>query len=327
MFEKPALGISWVFWAGLLVTILLALLLRSTNIGRRFQAVGANPRAAWVAGIHVRTHVLAAYNETKSSGAPRLSDVSTQSGTDVFLNTMGIAVGDFDRDLRPDLALSNIGAKKVLHNDGSGTFTDVAKKVGVARPLQRVGQESITWGVGAFDFNLDGWEDLYFAAGNILHKDGTALAQPNELYVSDTDGRFVDLSAPSGADDVGDSKGAAFADFDKDGRMDVFIVNQGGSPRLYRNVTPRGESHWLEVALEGTTSVRDGCGARIIVVLVEGTRLVRHVECAGNQRIAHFGLGHTAGVMRVDVTWPSGTDQRVVGIELDRLVVVREPRE
>jgi ribose transport system permease protein len=61
VFKKPALGISWVFWAGIVLTILLALLLRSTNVGRRFQAVGANPRAAWIAGIHVRTHVLSAY--------------------------------------------------------------------------------------------------------------------------------------------------------------------------------------------------------------------------------------------------------------------------
>jgi ribose transport system permease protein len=68
VFEKPALGISWVFWAGLVLTILVAVVMRSTNIGRRFQAVGANPRAAWIAGIHVRTHVLFAYVASAVAG-------------------------------------------------------------------------------------------------------------------------------------------------------------------------------------------------------------------------------------------------------------------
>jgi ribose transport system permease protein len=68
VFEKPALGISWVFWAGLVLTILVAMVMRSTNIGRRFQAVGANPRAAWIAGIHVRTHVLFAYVASAVAG-------------------------------------------------------------------------------------------------------------------------------------------------------------------------------------------------------------------------------------------------------------------
>jgi ribose transport system permease protein len=85
VFEKPALGISWVFWAGLILTILLALFLRSTNLGRRFQAVGANPRAAWIAGIHVRTHVVAAYVASAVAGgiaAILLSGVITTPDVD-----------------------------------------------------------------------------------------------------------------------------------------------------------------------------------------------------------------------------------------------------
>jgi ribose transport system permease protein len=68
VFEKPALGISWVFWSGIALTIVVALVMRSTNIGRRFQAVGANPRAAWIAGIHVRTYVLFAYVASAVAG-------------------------------------------------------------------------------------------------------------------------------------------------------------------------------------------------------------------------------------------------------------------
>src|SRR5262249_36515715 len=158
-------------------------------------------------------------------GTPkRFADVSDRSGTAFFANTMGIAVGDFNRDLRPDIALSDIGAKKLLLNRGDGRFVDAATREGVARPRQRANIRSITWGVGSYDFNLDGWEDLYFAAGNTLHSKDRG-AQPNELYLNDGTGtRFLDVSAPSGANDPGDSKGLAFADFDGDGRVDIASV-------------------------------------------------------------------------------------------------------
>src|ERR1051326_6327384 len=91
----------------------------------------------------------------------RFTDVSTASQTALYANTMGIAVGDFDRDLRPDLVLSNIGANNLLRNSGNGSFSDHAQQAGIARPQQTPGRTSVTWGVGAYDFNLDGWQDIY----------------------------------------------------------------------------------------------------------------------------------------------------------------------
>ena len=88
--------------------------------------------------------------------------------------------------------------------------------------------------------------------------------QPNELFVNDGTGdTFLDVSAATGADDTGDSKGVAFADYDRDGDIDLFVVDQGGAPQLLRNDTPRGSNHWLEVDTVGTSSDRDGCGARV----------------------------------------------------------------
>ena len=94
--------------------------------------------------------------------------------------------------------------------------------------------------------------------------------------------------------------------------MDVFVVNQAGAPRLYRNVTPRGENHWLEVDPIGTVSNRDGCGA-LITAVVAGEPIMRQVLCgsggsgSSHQRQVHFGLGTATAVDRVEVLWPSGT--------------------
>ena len=206
-------------------------------------------------------------NDGRAAGGWRFADVSDRSGTAFFMNTMGIAIGDFNRDLRLDLALSNIGANSVLRNNGNGTFTDVAPSVGAARPLQQAAVSSVTWGVGLYDFNLDGWDDLYLAAGNIVRRLGNGAQPERALRERRHRQALPRSSAPTGADDPGDSKGVAFADYDHDGRMDIFVVDQGGAPRLFRNVTPAGTYHWLEVRTQGTVSNRDGCGARVVLTL------------------------------------------------------------
>jgi hypothetical protein len=272
-------------------------------------------------------------NDGPGADGWKFTDVSSESATGFFMNTMGIGVGDLDGDLNLDLALSNIGANKLLRNDGAGSFVDEAELRGVARPLQRAGSPAVTWAAGFYDFNLDGLEDLYLAAGNIIRHDAPLGEQPNELYVNDgAANRFLDLSAPSGADDPGDSKGVAFADYDSDGDVDLFVVNQGGSPKLYRNVTPRDQRHWLEIDIAGTVSNRDGCGARVQLTLGNGSTMIRQVSCgstsvsSGSQKAVHFGLGESPEIARLDVIWPSGIRQALHDVEADEVITVVEQR-
>ncbi|MGH9134547.1 MAG: CRTAC1 family protein, partial [Ilumatobacteraceae bacterium] len=219
----------------------------------------------------------------------------------------------------------------LLRNDGSGVFVDEVG-LGVERPATRAGERSITWGVGFYDLDLDGWEDLYLAAGNIGRRDDNPV-QSNAVLANDAGTGFLDLSALSGADDPGDSKGVAFADYDADGDVDVFVVNQGGAPRLYRNATPTAGRHWLEVVTAGTESNRDGCGARVEVELDDGTTMVRQIACgsisvsSGSQRAAHFGLGTSTRIARVEVLWPSGTRQVLDGgdVDVDQVLTITEP--
>lgn len=266
-----------------------------------------------------------------AGGGWQFTDVSAPSGTGYAMNTMGIAVGDYDRDLKLDLALSNISGDKLLHNTGDGTFTDVAGPAGLSRPEQRLDQRSVTWGPMFSDLNNDGWEDLYFAAGYLEAYPGDVGGpQHNELFVNQGKGRFADLSAPSLADDSGQSRGVALADYDRDGRVDIYVVNQGGSPHLYRNVTPMGNRHWLEVDTTGTVSNRDGCGARLTLTAGR-VSMLREVFCgstsvsSGSDSTVHFGLGTATRVTQLVVQWPSGIKQVLRNLKPDRLISVTEP--
>jgi enediyne biosynthesis protein E4 len=266
-----------------------------------------------------------------SNGSWKFTNVSVASRTALAINTMGIAVGDYDRDRDLDMALSNIEASVLLRNNGNGTFTNRAAYARVARPFQRVSEKSTTWAMNFSDLNLDGWEDLYAAAGS-LGQEMSPEPQPNALFVNGRDGRFLDLSAPSGADDPQMSRGVAVADYDRDGRVDLYVVNESGNPRLYRNVTPTGAYHWLEVDTVGRRSNRDGCGALVTAKLNRTVYLIREVSCgstglgSGSDPTVHFGLGSKARVRVLKILWPSGRQSVLRDVSVDRLLTVKEPR-
>jgi hypothetical protein len=258
------------------------------------------------------------------------TDVSVASGTDYRINSMGMAVGDYDRDLDLDFAVSDIKGNNLARNQGNGTFVEVGGPANVARPFQTATRTSITWGLAFQDLNLDGWEDLFVAAGSLWG----SIDQPNQLFVNDgqgSGGTFSDLTAPAHMTDPRSGRGVAFADFDRDGRMDLFVVNEYyGAATLYRNTTPRNGRHWLEVRLTGTASNRDGCGAKLTFT-VAGQKMLRELFCGstslgtGNDLAVHVGLGSAATVSKLVIDWPSGARQVLQGIAADRLLTVVEP--
>ncbi len=266
----------------------------------------------------------------RSSGA--FTDVSVASGTSFFMNTMGIGVGDFDRDLDLDLALSNIGANKLVRNEGDGLFTD---ELTTEHRPPVAGRELLIDHVGD---ELPRPEPRRM--GGPLHRGREPLrpqprrdrsAAQRALRVRQRSAqRYLDVSAATGADDEGDSKGVAFADYDRDGDMDMFVINQGGEPHLFRNDTPTDGQHWLQVDTVGTVSNRDGCGARLVLELDDGA-MTRQVSCgsggggAGSQHAVHFGLGPSTAVRQLEVFWPSGAHQVVADVAVDSFITVEEP--
>ncbi len=270
-------------------------------------------------------------NDGPSPSGWMFTDVSLEAGAALFMNTMSIGVADVDRDGDWDMALSNIGGNKLLRNDGKGAFVEDVQS-GIERPTQEADYASVTWVSGFYDFNLDGWEDLYMSAGNLQRAPGTPVGvQPNELFLNDGTGNtFLDVSSATGADDTGDSKGVAFADYDIDGDIDMFVVDQGGSTHLLQNTTPRGSNHWIEVRAAGTSSDRDGCGATVEVE-GRGPTMRRTVPCgsgttgSSNQPIVHFGLGSPTDTVTVSVRWPTGRTQTLDDVAVDQLITVEEP--
>lgn len=258
------------------------------------------------------------------------TNVSEETGTGLANNTMGVGVGDYDNDLDLDFVLSNIGRNFLMRNEGDGSFSDVGEASGVSRQFQKSQDVSITWGLAFADFNNDRLEDIYMAAGS-LGNFHTFEPQMNALMVGKGGGKFIDLSGPSRANDEQVGRGVSFADFDVDGRMDVYVVNQGGNPILFRNVTDPGRRRWLEVDTIGTVSNSDGCGARVTAVTWKGLRSIRQVFCGsvglagGSDSTVHFGLKRAKSLKSVIVEWPSGIRQRRRDVATNRLLTFTEP--
>lgn len=272
------------------------------------------------------------------SGAVTFTDVSKESGTDLSMFGMGLATGDYDNDGDLDIYLTDIGANEFLENQGDGTFINRTEQTGTGRgsiPENWFDDRSISWGTVFADFDNDGLLDLYSVAG---HMDNdpcfNMLNQPNALFANQGDGSFSDRSKASGADDPGVGRGVAHGDFNNDGRIDLFVANLGysdgtpGTARLFENTTGNS-NHWLDVKVVGTTSNRDGIGARIKITTSQGVQ-VREMGASQSHMShsvvpVHFGLGLAGGAATVEVSWPSGQVQIIRGVPADQTLTVIEP--
>ncbi len=254
---------------------------------------------------------------TDGMGGWMFTDVSASSGADFSLNGMGLGVGDYNNDGWFDFAFSNIAPGKLLMSDGDGTFTDVSDAAGVTAAL-----DGTTWGTAFFDYDNDGWLDLFYVAGNI----GDAAAVPDVFMRNNGDGTFTNYSTQSGLNDPGRGRSASIADIDADGFPDVFVGNYGQAPKLFYN---KGNDHnWLSITVEGTESNRDGIGTRIWVTTPDGT-MMREINTGpthggGDQRVALFGLGmHTSA--DVMVRWPNGIEEDLGSLSSNQMLHLVEP--
>ena len=244
---------------------------------------------------------------------------------------MGVDVADYDNDGWPDLAKTNFSddANNLYHNDGNGEFTD-------EQGPSNFGPISIPFlgfGLKFLDFDNDGWPDVFLANGHVnpqvdQHSFGVTYAERYLLFHNLHGGKFEEVGKQAGTpfQESSVARGAATADFDNDGGLDLLVSHLGGQPALLRNDSKRG--HWVRIKTIGTRSNRDGFGARVEVT-AGGLTQIGEVRANSSylsvsDRRIHFGLGEAAIIDSITIHWPSGTTDKVLNEKADQDLVVRE---
>jgi len=240
--------------------------------------------------------------------------------------SMGADFRDFNNDGLCDINVTALAGETfpLFRNLGKGSFLDATHSSQIAQlSAARSG-----WSNGFFDFNNDGWKDLFTANSDVNDLvdlfQSTHYKQPNSLFANLGDGTFRDVSSDAGFTLARAHRGSAFADFDNDGKVDVVVSALGESAELWQNVSP-DPNHWLVLKLTGTRSNRDGIGAKIRV----GDQF-NHVTTAvgyasSSPSTVHFGTGKLEKIDRIEIRWPSGTVQVLQNVATNQLIEVREP--
>ena len=249
---------------------------------------------------------------------------------------MGTDWGDYNRDGFLDLVVCNFQWQscRLLKNQGDGFFADMTIFSGLGRPTYF----TLNFGTDFFDYDNDGYPDIFVANGhiepNIQIIDGAhpTFAQHDHLFRNNGDETFTEVSEQAGMQSLERmvGRGAAVADYDNDGDLDIFISNNNQRAMLLRN-DGGNRNHWISIRAIGTRSNRDGIGARITVTAGDLVQIdeVRSGSSylSQNDLRTHFGLGDRSLVDRIEIRWPSGIAQVLEEVVADQFLVIEEPHE
>jgi hypothetical protein len=237
---------------------------------------------------------------------------------------MGIAVGDYDRDGRLDLGVTNFSdeAYALFHNEGAGLFSDRAVAAGIGRATLAY----LGWGMFFGDFDNDGWLDLFAANGHVYpqvdHAElGTKYRQRCLLFRNLGRGSFADVTAEAGLNTPRAHRGAALGDYDNDGDLDVLLMDLDGQPVLLENRSP-ARGHYLRVKAPAGTRVTIEAGS---IKMLDEIRASGSYQSASEQ-VAHFGLGNLQTIERVTVRFTNGAMKTLTGVKADQTLEAKERR-
>ncbi len=270
-------------------------------------------------------------------------DTLDPSGIGTDENGMGSAVADFNGDGLLDWFVTaifdpadpcpgrrcnwNSSGNRLYLNNGDRTFTDVTDEAGVR-------DGGWGWGTTFFDYDNDGDLDLAMTNGMVAESEFAVpfFDDPMKLWRNDGDGTFTEVAQDEGLTDTGSGKGLLTFDYDLDGDLDLFVVNNAGHPKLYRNDSDEGNAY-LKVQTQGTQSNRDGIGAFLTLVAdPDAAPQTRYITGGGTNYLSqsdmtvHFGLGpRDEPVYQLTIDWPSGTTQVFSNVAINTTLLAVEP--
>jgi enediyne biosynthesis protein E4 len=244
---------------------------------------------------------------------------------------MGVGFEDYNNDGWLDIVVTNFSddTTTLYRNSGKGFFTDASVNSGIADSYR-----DLSWGTGFFDFNNDGFKDLFIASGHIFpqvdrYRLRISYRQQNKLYLNNGGENFFNVTslAGPGFQPMKSYRGAVFGDFNNDGAIDVAVVALDDRPSLLMNQGV-SRNHWTLIKLVGTKSNRLGVGARVTVA-TEGLTQTRELKAGDSfascsDPRAHFGLGKAKEITELTVRWPSGKVTSVRHAHVDEVLTIRE---
>jgi len=260
-----------------------------------------------------------------SSGIAASEDGKYEAG-------MGIDAADVDGDGWLDVYVTHLDFElnRLYHNNHDETFDDVTFASGIGNKAIFLSGVTMKF----MDYDNDGWTDICQINGAMLdniqlyHSEVT-YPEPKLMFRNLGHGKFEKVSDSLGPDFTrpAPGRGLAVADFDNDGDLDLAVIDRGQYPELLRN-DGGNANHWLEVRLIGTRSNRDGIGAKLKLT-AEGFTQVKQSQggmgymSASDPRI-HFGLGGRKRIESLDITWPSGTVEKITNVPMNEIITIKE---
>jgi len=255
-------------------------------------------------------------------------EVANETGTAFGQNgestsSMGPVFADFEGRGALDLWVTDGHYNRYLRSAGKQGFEDMGASNGVSQ----TNAQYVSWGTGVYDFDNDGLLDILIFHGGLIH----LIPQEHTLFKGLGSGKFADVSRAAGPvlSERTTARGACFADYDNDGKVDAFEVNLGGRGTLVHNVSTN-TGHWVAVKLKGAKSNRDGIGARVELLAAGKRWTAERVAASGylsqDDGRMHFGLGAATKIDKLLVHWPSGREQTLEKLDVDRVLTVEEPK-
>ena len=251
------------------------------------------------------------------------------------LSGMGSDFKDINNDGLPDIWHTAVEHEDfpLYLNQGSGLFVDATVPSGLGQLTNRM----TGWGNGIFDFDNDGWKDLFVARSNVMDNiqqaiPSQAYPERNSIFRNLGNGKFEEVGGQAGPDFLiaGAHRGVAFGDIDNDGRIDAVVTSLDGNVKLFHNVS-QNDNHWILLRLVGTRSNRMAIGTKVRITTEDGKSQWNEVTtavgyaCSSDCRV-HFGLGANHRIKELEIIWPSRVRQLLRDVGIDRVLTVEEPR-